>query len=97
MFVSQLQQSGAKFSLRMIAAVATIPALLVGGTMMYVAWMHNPQCEIHCDGQIDWAYWVFIGVCWAVPVFFLTALTLSIGIRTILQSSYCRRRSDKQF
>lgn len=51
--------------------------LLAGGLAMYVAWQHNPQCTIHCDGNIEWRYWLFVGFTWFMTVsvvLFLVAL-----------------------
>jgi len=47
------------------AASALVSALLgaaAGGAMMYIAWDHNPQCEIHCpEPGVGWGYWILIG------------------------------------
>ncbi len=37
--------------------------------MMYIAWEHNLQCEIRCEGYIDWEDWSLVGVSWFIPVF----------------------------
>jgi mannose/fructose/N-acetylgalactosamine-specific phosphotransferase system component IIC len=42
--------------------------------MMYIAWEHNAQSEIHSPGKIDWGYWSLIGFSWFIPVFFLVTL-----------------------
>jgi len=34
---------------------------------MFLAWQHNPQCEVHCEGVIHWGYWLEIGASWALP------------------------------
>lgn len=37
-------------------------AFLLGGLVMWMAWQHNSQCEIHCAEQgVDWAYWLTLG------------------------------------
>ena len=37
-------------------------AFLLGGLVMWMAWQHNSQCEIHCAEQgLDWAYWLTFG------------------------------------
>ena len=38
--------------------------LLIAGISMFIAWNHNPQCEIHCDGVIHWGWWFLIGGIW---------------------------------
>lgn len=49
-------------------------AILVGSLAMLIAWQHNPQCEIHCGGLVNWSYWLLIGVSWAVPTYVLMLL-----------------------
>jgi hypothetical protein len=44
--------------------------------MMYIAWDHNAQSEIHSPGNIEWGYWLLIGFSWFFPVFVLVALIL---------------------
>ncbi len=53
-------------------SISAILGLLLGigvaALMMHAAWDHNPQCEIHCNGEIHWGYWVGIGFSWLVAV-----------------------------
>jgi hypothetical protein len=58
-----LTNSATKIGIASIAVGAT-----AGGAMMWLAWKHNTQCSIHCEGTIDWAYWLGIGGAWFVPV-----------------------------
>ena len=59
---------------------ATFLGILVAACAMYVAWSDNPQCEIHCQGHIDWKYWLFIGASWFIVVFVSTfALVESVS------------------
>lgn len=54
--------------------IGLIVAVLVGGSMMYVAWAHNPQCEIRCDEEIYRVHWIMIGASWAMPSFLAASL-----------------------
>ena len=55
--------------------------LLLGGLVMWMAWQHNPQCEIHCAEQgIDWAYWLTLGAGGWLLGFFPCMLSASVLI-----------------
>ncbi|TVT47116.1 MAG: hypothetical protein FHK82_18200 [Sedimenticola thiotaurini] len=43
--------------------------LAAGALVMYLAWQHNPQCEIHCDGGVYWSFWFMLGLSAFTPVF----------------------------
>jgi hypothetical protein len=49
---------------------------------MYIAWQHNPQCEFHCEGIINWSNWLAVGSAWFVAgfvlIFVVSALLRSI-------------------
>ena len=68
--------------------VSALVSVVVGGAAMYVAWEHNSQCEIHCEGVVRWGYWLFIGASWAIPIFLLgSGVILGVGeIRGIGQT-----------
>ena len=51
--------------------------LAVAGVVMYIAWDHNAQGEIHNDLGVSWGYWFLIGVSWFAPV--AAALSLVLG------------------
>ncbi|PCJ30313.1 MAG: hypothetical protein COA99_18260 [Moraxellaceae bacterium] len=51
------------------SVVGLIPAIL----MMFIAWSHNSQDEIHRNGVVDWAYLLTIGNSWFAPVFLIVA------------------------
>lgn len=55
--------------------------LVVMGLMMYVAWQHNAQGEIHDSDQIHWGYWFFIGASWFVPTSILIAFATFVVLR----------------
>lgn len=42
--------------------------------MMYVAWQHNAQGEIHARTTVYWLYWFGIGLSWFVPVTLVSGL-----------------------
>jgi len=58
---------------KLATSLASGAALVVGGVTMYIAWDHNPQCDTHCDGSVDWPHWLLIGASWAIPTFLLVA------------------------
>ena len=49
---------------------------ILAGFMMYVAWNHNAQGEIHIGGSVDWGYWLLIGLSWFIPAFFVTFIII---------------------
>lgn len=53
--------------------IALIPAVL----MMQIAWEHNPQGEIHLNGNIDWSYLLLIGFSWFLPAFIVVFIVIS--------------------
>jgi L-cystine uptake protein TcyP (sodium:dicarboxylate symporter family) len=63
---------------------------LVAALMMYVAWEHNSQCEIYCEGSVNWLYWLSIGFSWFLPVSISTFLFAS------LISKIVRKRSENE-
>ena len=56
------------------ALVGSFGGLLVATAVMYVAWQHNAQGEIHGQSSVDLGYWLLIGFSWFVPV----AVTISL-------------------
>lgn len=47
---------------------AVVPGILFGfvvsAMMMYFAWQHNPQGEIHSGEVVEWGYLLQIGASW---------------------------------
>ncbi len=41
---------------------------LVAAAMMYIAWGHNSQGEIHDEAGIYWGYWFFLGGTWFIAI-----------------------------
>jgi hypothetical protein len=60
---------------------------MVAAFMMYAAWQHNPQGEIHSDGAIDWSNWLLIGFSWFLPVFIVSGLFGLLVIRFFRQDT----------
>ncbi|MGE8440077.1 MAG: hypothetical protein ACN6OS_00675 [Comamonas testosteroni] len=45
-----------------VLIISACVGFVMGGLLMWMAWEHNPQCEIHCAEQgIDWGYWLALG------------------------------------
>ncbi len=65
---------------------ATFVGLICAAFMMYVAWQHNAQGEIHNEEGIDWVYWLLIGLSWffvTVAIPYLIALAIFLWQRLI--------------
>lgn len=53
-----------------ILIISACVGFVVAGLLTWVAWEHNPQCEIHCAEQgIDWVYWLTLGAEGAAGLF----------------------------
>ena len=51
-----------KKDLRLLLAFSSLLGVLLGGALMWMAWQHNAQCEIHCpELGVDWGYWLALG------------------------------------
>ncbi len=51
-----------KKDLRLLLAFSSLLGVLLGGALMWMAWQHNAQCEIHCpELGVDWGYWLVLG------------------------------------
>jgi len=62
--------------------ISTVIGLIVSLLMMDVAWKHNPQCEIHCEGVINFSYWILIGISWFIMTF-IVVFIFTILVRKI--------------
>ena len=51
------------------ASVIFVFALTPSFIAMFLAWKHNPQCEVHCNGVINWWYLVQVGASWFFLIF----------------------------
>jgi hypothetical protein len=66
-----------------------VSGLLVAALVMYVAWQHNAQGEIHDEFGVHWGYWLLVGFSWFVPV----AVTISLIFGGLLAvAAYLHRR-----
>jgi len=63
---------------RTIWLAALLAGAAVAAFMMRAAWAHNPQGEIHSEGEIDWAYWCLIGASWFVSTTLVSGLTMRL-------------------
>ena len=70
------------FPIGLALSLSLLPGLIMAGLMMWAAWDHNAQGEIHNkDTGVDWAYWFLIGASWfaavsVIPLLVVTALWL---------------------
>lgn len=60
--------------------ISTLIGVVIGIIMCFIAWQHNSQCEIHCDGFIDWPYLFVLWASW----FFVTFVAGGVCISLIL-------------
>jgi len=60
--------------------IAFSAGLITAGVILYISWQHNPQCEIHCEGSVEWGYWILLGFSGFISVF-LISLLLGFVIR----------------
>jgi len=58
--------------------ISSTVGLILALLMMYVAWEHNPQCEIVDDGIIDFEYWIEIGFSWFIVAFVIVFVVINI-------------------
>ena len=64
--------------------ISLCAGLFLGGLGMWMAWDHNPQCEIHCAEQgIDWGYWLALGVGGWLIGFLICMVPASLLIRIL--------------
>ena len=72
------------------AVVAFVLGAAVAVPMMYIAWNHNPQGEIHEVGPdgallVHWRYWLGLGASWFVTIFVsVVALAGVVRVGTVL-------------
>jgi hypothetical protein len=68
------------------ALFGNLVGLSVAAVMMYVAWEHNLQGEIHNEDGVSWAYWFLIGLSWFIPVAVPLSLVSGALLRWLLRS-----------
>jgi hypothetical protein len=72
---------GRKGILVKASLVGLIPAVLVGGVFMYIAWSENLSMTIRDENGVDWLYWFMVGGSWALPVFVLVTVIAAVVLR----------------
>lgn len=73
-----------------IVSVAIFVGAAVALLMLYITWHHNPQCEFHCEGVVNWKHWLWHGLVAGV-IGFLAALVVSPFLVTL--SLFLKRRN----
>lgn len=63
-----MKATPSSISLRRIISVFFAAGALVAAAMMYIAWDHNSQGEIHDETGIHWGYWLFLGITWFAAI-----------------------------
>ena len=66
------------------ATVALVLGVVVGAFVMFTAWDHNAQNEVHSAAGIHWGHWLSLGLGGFAPgavVGGLLGLGLSLGAR----------------
>ena len=58
--------------------ISSTVGLILALLMMYLAWEHNPQCEIVDDGVIHFKYWIEIGLSWFIVAFVIVFVVINI-------------------
>ena len=76
------------------ALLGSAIGLAVGVAIMYAAWDHNAQGEIHSKTEVNWGYWLLIGASWFVPV--AVSLSLFLGSLLALASRLRGRGAGQQ-
>ena len=66
------------------AVLGSSAGLVAAGLMMYVAWQHNAQGEIHEESGVHWLYWLGIGLSWLIVVGVPMALG-AVGVLSVVR------------
>jgi uncharacterized membrane protein len=59
--------------------ISTITGLILAFFMMYLAWEHNTQYEIHDGETIYFGYWITLGISWFILTFLVVFIFMSIA------------------
>lgn len=70
--------------------ISTAVGTIIGLAMCYAGWRHNPQCEFHCDGFVDWYSFFILWASWLV-----TVSVVGGAIMSLLLYVFNFTRSDK--
>ncbi len=68
---------------KLAVCVGAVAGIAVAATMMYIAWQHNAQGEIHDEDGVHWFYLGAIGATWLVSV----AAPMALGVGAIAASA----------
>ncbi len=60
--------------------ISTTIGAIVAFLMMYIAWEHIPQCEIHEKGVIDFDYLFTIGSSWFLLAFVVASIIMALYV-----------------
>ena len=60
------------------ASVGLGVGAIVAALVMWAAWSHNMQGQIHNEARIDWLYWSLIGFSWFLPTSLICALIVRL-------------------
>ena len=58
--------------------ISTTVGVILAMLMMYIAWKHNPQYEIHDKEVINFWYWITIGFSWFILAFVVVFVLMTI-------------------
>ena len=72
--------------------ISSTVGLILALLMMYVAWEHNPQCEIVDDGVINFKYWIEIGFSWFIVAFVIVFVVINI---IYIINNYINKKEEK--
>ncbi|GAC99970.1 hypothetical protein AALB_0051 [Agarivorans albus MKT 106] len=72
-------------SSKAIFLISTLISLLVCSGILYITWQHNPQCEFHCNNQINWLAWLPYGLI-SGALSFLLIVGLAFGANTLIKA-----------
>jgi len=65
------------------AVLGSSAGFVAAGLMMYVAWQHNAQGEVHDQSGVHWLHWLGIGVSWLVAVALPIPLGPGVGLSVV--------------
>ena len=58
--------------------ISCIIGVLFASLMTYIGWRHNSMCEIHCESNIDWEYFLSIFGSWFISTALIAFLILKL-------------------
>lgn len=64
--------------MRRMILLSSLPGVILGGVMMYIAWEHNPQGEFHTEAGLEWSRWLGLGALWFLLPFIVGVICAGI-------------------